>query len=339
MLRFLVPSFSFLLLSYLQADAPKGWQPEINEIRIHSTADQSEQPALTWSPDVKEARPLLVGLHTWGGDYKQASNGHVYAQWCLDRGWHFVYPHFRGPNKTSAAMGSDLAVQDIVDAVEYLKKTQSVDSSRIYLIGASGGAHMSMMMAGTHPEIWAGVSAWCGISDIPAWHADHVKNGVADHYAQNIESALGGPPVGELLKEGIHRSPLTFLEHAKTVPLDLNHGIHDGRLGSVPFRHSLLAFYQVAETPLNRDDIFSYYETEQRPTTWAAPQPDALYGSKAVKFRAVSGNARITLFDAGHEILYTPSLNWLAQQRKGQPAVWTIDTPIPVEADDTKSGL
>lgn len=341
----------------------RGWQPEVQKIEIRSSLDQSDQPALTWSPAASEPRPLLVGLHTWGGDYTQASNGRVYAQWCMDQGWHFVYPNFRGPNRTPAAMGSDLAVQDVVDAVEHLKTTQKVDASRIYLIGVSGGGHMAMLMAGRHPEIWAGVSAWCGISDISAWHAEHLKGGKPDNYAANIESALGGAPEGAALAEARHRSPLTYLARAKEVPLDLNHGIHDGRVGSVPFRHSLLAFNQsAAAAPLPEAEIASYYETQQRPATWPAPAADALYTgmplkapapagvppappartpvAKPVLFRQVSGSSRITLFDGGHEILYAPALNWLALQKKGQPVVWEIAKPIPLSKEaDTQSGL
>lgn len=331
---------SLLLTPAIQAQSLNGWQAEVREIQIPSTADQSPQPALTWSPTTEEARPLLVGLHTWSGDYKQAANGRVYAQWCMDQGWHFVYPNFRGPNSTPAAMGSDLAVQDVVDAVAHLQKGGRVDASRIYLIGVSGGGHMAMQMAGRHPEIWAGVSAWCGISDIAAWHAEHLKNGRPDNYARHIELALGGAPTGNLLAEAVKRSPLTHLARAKDVPLDLNHGIHDGRLGSVPFRHSLLAFNQTASTPLPVAEVLAYYETQQRPTGWPAPEADPLYGPKPVLFRQVSGSTRVTLFEGGHEILYTPSLNWLALQRKGQPAVWTVAKPMAVGgAADTNSGL
>jgi pimeloyl-ACP methyl ester carboxylesterase len=333
----------FLMLNVLPCLAQnlKGWQEEVTEIRIRSSADQSEQPALIWSPkDDSAPRPLLVGLHTWSGNYRQADNGAVYAQWCMDRGWHFVYPDFRGPNRTPAGMGSDLAVQDIVDAVEHVKRTRKVDTQRIYLIGVSGGGHMALLMAGRHPEIWAGVSAWCGISDIAAWHAEHTPNGQPDNYGRQMEAALGGPPDGaERRADAARRSPLTWLKQAKDVPLDICHGIHDGRTGSVPFRHSLLAFNAVVDTPLSPAEIATYYDTQQRPTNWAEPATDPLYGAKSVRFRTAQGNTRVTLFEGGHEILYAPALNWLALQRRRQAAQWTVDKPFPVHAADTKSGL
>jgi hypothetical protein len=47
----------------------------------------------------------------------------------------------------------------------------------------------------------------------------------------------------------------------------------------------------------------------------------------------------VTIFEGGHEILYAPGLNWLAQQQKGRPAMWKVEKPLPVPAGDTKSGL
>lgn len=330
-----------LSASLLHAKPPAaGWPEEVSLIRIRSTADGSEQPAMTWSPKVEENRPLLVGLHTWSGDYRQAANGATFARWCMEQGWHFVFPNFRGPNLSPEALGSDLAVQDIVDAVNHLCQTQPVDANRVYLIGASGGGHMAMLMAGRHPHLWAGVSAWVGISDVAAWHAEHLKNGKPDNYAKNIEAALGGPPdTPERLASARQRSPLTWLQGARGVNLDLHHGVHDGRSGSVPFRHSLHAFNAVAAEAdrLDPEQIEAFYATQQRPQGWAAAAPDPLYNGVPLHFRRQSGQVRVTLFEGGHQILYTPGLNWLAAQRRGQPAVWEVDTVIPVDAD-TASG-
>ena len=341
-LSVLFTAMSLLAATTLSAATPlpRGWPEGVTELRIRSTADGSEQPALSWSPAGEEARPLLVGLHTWGGDYRQASNGAVFARWCMAQGWHFVFPHFRGPNRTPEALGSDLAVQDIVDAVAHLRQTRPVDADRIYLIGASGGGHMAMLMAGRHPDLWAGVSAWVGISDVAAWHAEHLKDGQADNYAKNIEAALGGPPdTPKRLADARRRSPLSWLQGARGVNLDLHHGLHDGRTGSVPCRHSLLAFNAVAAEAdrLDPAQIEAFYASQQRPAGWPAAAPDPLYGDIPLHFRRQSGQARVTIFEGGHEIFYTPGLNWLAAQRRGRPAVWKIDAVIPVTGN-TASG-
>jgi len=40
---------------------------------------------------------------------------------------------------------------------------------------------------------------------------------------------------------------------------------------------------------------------------------DEAYGEKQPIFRRASRNARITIFDGGHEIIYEAALGWLAK--------------------------
>lgn len=302
-------------------------------------SDGAKQPAMWFAPPGTEAKPLLVGLHTWSSHYASAGGDAVYAEWCIAQGWAFVHPDFRGPNKTPDALGSDRAVKDIVEAVAWARRQTSVDDTRIYLIGVSGGGHMAMQMAGRHPELWAGVSAWCGISDIAQWHAEHVKEGSADRYAREIEAALGHVPAKDDA-EAWKRSPLSCLHAAANVALDINHGIHDGRVGSVPFTHSLRAFNGVVPQPdrLDADGMHSFYASQQLPSNWPKAEPDASYATWPPVFRKVSGSTRVTIFKGGHEIVHQAALNWLAKQRKGQPAVWDVKDFIKLDTGGGESG-
>lgn len=316
----------------------KVWPPAVTKVEI-PCSDGALQNAMWYAPPTPGKKPLLVGLHTWSFNYAAAGGDAVYAEWCLQQGWAFLHPDFRGPNNTSQAMGSDRAIQDVVEAVAWAKKNTEVDESRIYLIGVSGGGHMAMLMAGRHPELWTAVSAWCGISDIGQWHAEHVKNGKPDNYAQSIEAALGRAPVAgdaEVWK----RSPLSVLSNAASVPLDINHGIHDGRTGSVPFTHSLRAYNAVVpETEKLDADVFAeLYQTQQLPQGWAKAAPDASYANRQPLFRHQSDKARITLFEGTHEIVHQAALNWLARQRKGETVVWEAPEFIPVSTADSESG-
>ncbi|MSU34408.1 MAG: hypothetical protein EXS36_04735 [Pedosphaera sp.] len=240
-------------------------------------------------------------------------------------------------------MGSDRAVQDIVEAVVWAKQNGAVDDTLIYLVGVSGGGHMALLMAGRHPELWAGVSAWCGISDLAQWHAEHAHDRKTDSYAQNLEAALGGAPdTGTRKQDAAHRSPLMWLKNAATVPLDINAGVDDGHTGSVPFIHSLRAFNAVVDPSdlLPSDGFQPFFTTRKLPPGWLAAQPDKVYGEWTPIFRKTTRNTRITIFQGGHEIVQQAALNWLAKQRKGQPAVWDVndfiqlDTPAPA----SKSG-
>ena len=112
----------FFGLAISVSAAPKGWPKEIREIKYPSKADDSKQPALFYAPAVQgEPRPLLVGLHSWSSDYKQAMSV-PYAKWCIEKKWNFIHPNFRGPNRRPEATGSELVVADILSAVDYAKK-------------------------------------------------------------------------------------------------------------------------------------------------------------------------------------------------------------------------
>jgi pimeloyl-ACP methyl ester carboxylesterase len=340
MLRLLAWSVCALPLS-----AAQSWPDEVKEVRITSSADQTAQPSLWWTPSgADQARPLLVGLHTWSGDFRQTGSSLPYWEWCRQEGWHFLHPDFRGPNRTPAALGSDQAVQDILDAVDWAKANARVDVRRIYLIGVSGGGHMALLMAGRHPEIWAGVSAWCGIADVARWHTEHSRGGRPARYAADIERALGGPPdIPARAQDARRRSPLTWLSAARGVPLDIAAGVHDGRKGSVPFRHSLEAYNAVVapSARIPAAAIAEFYATQRPAADFAPPQPDPLYGLRPPVFRTSHGNTRVTIFEGAHEIIHEAALNWLAHQEKGRPAAWTISSPTPlrVQPQQTKSGL
>ncbi len=339
-LFFIVMSFS--IASFAQV---KGYPEGVEAVTYQSNADQSMQPALFWKPEANdEAIPLLVALHTWSGDYRQAGGEAVYAKWCQQMGWAFVHPNFRGKNNTQEALGSDLAVQDVLSAIDFSKTKAKIDPNRIYCIGVSGGGHMSLMMAARAPDVWAGVSAWCGISDIAAWHQQCSENERFNGYAKHIEQALGGAPASSTDREksAKSRSPLSWLnETTRKVNFDINHGINDGRDGSVPFTHSLYAWNEVVPEgeQLSAEFIIGLYADQTVPADQKA-SPDAIYGKRQPLLRKTHDNTRITIFDGGHEIIHEAALNWLAAQRKDKPAVWDLKDVVKIstKAKDSESG-
>ena len=178
---------------------PEVWPTEVREVSYTSSADKSSQPAMFYSPDGTQARPLLVALHTWSSNYRQTMSI-PYAEWCIRKGWILIHPNFRGPNLRPEATGSDLVVADILDAVAYAQRSAHVDKSRIYLVGLSGGGYTSLLMAGRAPEIWAGISAWVPIADLQAWHFEMLKPGRKSEKGV-VESCGGVPSPGSLAEK------------------------------------------------------------------------------------------------------------------------------------------
>lgn len=338
---------SQLSIAQTQDNYPDG----VNEIQYKSAADDSMQPALFWAPknatastsgddtQAKGGVPLLVALHTWSSNFQQAGSETVYARWCQAAGWAFVHPNFRGSNTQGnpEAMGSELAVEDIASAVEYAKSVANIDVDRVYCVGVSGGGHASLMMAARKPKIWAGVSAWCGISDIAAWHRQ-CNGSKFETYAKHIELTLGGPPdTKDREQDARSRSPISWLKADADLPtLDINHGINDGRAGSVPFSHSLNAWNAcVAQTQrFPPAMIDAFYKNQAVPDAFTSKnlaQASPLFGKNTPVFQTTSDGVRLTIFQGGHEIVHNAALNWLAAQRRGAPAVWK--TPVFISLD------
>lgn len=298
----------------------------LSEITYYCKIDGSMQPAMFRRAAAAGQRPLVVALHTWSYDHSAHYDEYCRAAEKWD--WHLIFPKFRGPNFLPEGCGSDLVVSDLEDAVSYMKKVCDVDPDRIYLTGGSGGGHCSLLMAGRRPDLWTAVSSWCPISDIAAWHAQ-CKGGKEHGYAEHIEQACGGDPSeSEQAKlQCVLRSPLTWLPNAAAAGLtvDISTGIHDGHTGSVPVSHAFNAFNILAADSgkFSEDEIGSMVREEKIPHDLQYDGTDPAFGEKhPVLLRRQSANARITIFEGGHNIFPEIAFEWLSRQVKGQKADW-----------------
>ncbi len=295
-------------------------------IQVKSSLDQSLQPSLIWVPEAAKTtpKPLFVFLHSWSGNYKQSNT--KWQDEAEKRGWIYLHPNFRGVNQHPEACGSRLARQDILDAIEYMIANYKVDQSRIYLAGSSGGGHMTMLMAGHHPDRFSAASAWVGISDLADWYRFHLKEGVPQNYAKMILKSLQDKPgaSSEIDAEYRDRSPLYWIANASGLHLDLNAGVTDGKTGSVPFTHTIRAFNVLAEanqtTPVSNAEMQQLWDAGKLNTPQASDQVvDETYG-RAIHLRRKSQFARVTIFQGGHEGLPQPACEWLSKQTRDTSA-------------------
>ena len=308
-----------------------GWDAELVEVK--SSADGTMQPCWLWVPEIAktQAVPLVVGLHTWSSDLWRDGHCKSLQREAKRLGWALVGPNFRGPNSTPQGCGSDLAVQDIVDAVEYAKSKAKIDTSRIYIIGGSGGGHMALLMVGRHPEIFAGATAFCPITDLARWYEESLEKhpGRGARYARMMKDACGGSP-DERKAEYARRSPLTWLRRAKEsgVPVYVATGIHDGWAGSVPVGHAIRAFNTLCNPgdAISEEAIRSVEADQAIPESLQSePAADPFYGEKMrIHLRRTSGNVRLTLFEGGHSMNFSAGLDFMKRQRKCCPADWKL---------------
>ena len=293
---------------------------------FRSTADDSIQPFYWYDPGRDGAVPLVVALHSWGASCHWNSPAKGVFAYCKKNGWAMVYPNYRGPNVRPEACGGELAVQDILDVIAWVKAVRKIDADRVYVIGGSGGGHMSLLMAGRHPEVFAGAAAFCPITDLKRWRDDSLARR-AD-YVWKIEKSCGGTPE-EMPLEYAKRSPLTHLPKARAaaLPVYIATGIHDGHTGSVPVGHSIRAFNALADEAdrISEADIAFIEANEKIPEALQFKGTDPFYGPKTrVHLRATSANARLTVFEGGHGGNYPAGLDFLSRQRRGRPADMTL---------------
>ena len=211
----LLAGAGLLAVSAKQTEPDPSWTRIL--VQVKSTLDGTLQPCYFWAPDESKtnAVPLIVGLHTWSADYRQTSHYATVLKYARAKGWAMVGPNFRGPNKTPPACGGDPAVQDIVDAVNYAKAHVKIDPARVYIVGGSGGGHMTLLMLGRHPEIFAAGAAFCPITDLARWHADSLLVQVENPKARvtTVENAPIDPATWDIAQSGGKDRIVTALEN------------------------------------------------------------------------------------------------------------------------------
>jgi dipeptidyl aminopeptidase/acylaminoacyl peptidase len=323
-LRITVPKVLGLAIVLTAAAADSADDVESGQrmrVTVTSSVDGTEQPCYVIVPKGFDRQsppvPLLVSLHSWSADVEQRNI--ALERLAVERGWIYLFPHFRGPNQHPDACGSIKAQRDILDAVTWVQQHYPVDPRRIYLTGVSGGGHMTMLMVGCHPQLWAAASAWVGISDLAAWHALHADS----RYGAMLRASCGGRPGDspEVDEQYRLRSPLAHLHQACDVPVDLAAGIHDGHLGSVPIRHSLEAFNFLADAMgaarISEEEIEQLSRPDGR---LSDPQPsDQMVDpglGRAIHLRRHAGASRVTIFEGGHEGIAKAAVEWLEKHSR-----------------------
>lgn len=319
----LIPFSRLEELTTTSAYGPSGeelalWQetvPRIEDVRFVSTGDGSEQPALWLPPEAQRPAPLLVVVHSWSLGYLQHT-GIPFAAWADANGWAMIAPDFRGANVGPESTGSDLAVQDVVDAIDFAVGQGDVDEERVFVIGYSGGGMMSLLVAGRHPDRFAGAVSWVPVYDLVDWY-DYVRVNLPDRaYTDQIVASCGGDPSvpGEAQQSCRHRSPSTHLGEAARagLPVYIGHGLSDG---TVPPAYAVRAFDQLAEPPdrLGAEVADGLADDGLPDNLQGSVEAETYFeaGEPEVFLARASGPVTLVIFDGEHDMVYHPGLAWI----------------------------
>lgn len=297
----------------------KKWPEVCKKIVIPSTLDGNIQPAYFYKASGNRARPLIVSLHSWSGGYDQKDT----LSWMsIANNYHYIHPHFRGPNNTPQACGSPYAIQDIEDAIDYALQNANVDTTQIHIMGTSGGGYATLLayMKTQHPI--KTFSAWVPISDIQRWYHESVQR--KNKYALHIAKATTGNPdfsrdyhyIDD--DEAIKRSPIfmkTPTEKRQNSQLFIYAGIHDGFKGSVPITQSLLFYNKVVREydPSAINAIIPESHIQEMITTRNFQQKEKKkIGNRILHYQKSYKNlVQVSIFEGGHEMLPEIALKYL----------------------------
>lgn len=209
------------------------------EILVKSTLDGSLQPSLFYCA-AEAGRPLLVGLHTWSWDrFNHIGN---MLPWVEKLNFNLLLPEFRGSNLDTnpncrQACGSELARQDIKDAIDYVLQHEKIDAQNIFLLGLSGGGHMALLMAAFWPTLFKAVGAAVPITDLQKWTQQN------EDYRPHVLACCGNSE-----EEMAARSPMTYAGELAKANLKIFHGKFDP---VVPVSHSLTLFDRIMKNDPN----------------------------------------------------------------------------------------
>jgi predicted esterase len=297
--------------------------PQAELIEIDSSADGSSQSAFFYDSGSDEEKPLLIVLHSWSIDYTQNIDI-PFAQFAVANDWVFIHPDFRGANDGNPdTTASDKVISDMQDALEYARENASVDSSRIYVLGYSGGAMNALHLASRNPDVFAGVAAWVPVYDLPDWYQWNASRG--EKYAEEITEACGGVPESGSAAhdECQQRSPSSHADDLKgQMPILLAHGIHDD---TVPPSHALKAFNDLVEEDdrIAESVIEELMQSREIPSALReraqndeANMPGFAAANADIELYLRSGDIELVLFDGDHDMLYRPGLDWLNRQQR-----------------------
>lgn len=287
------------------------WSEDFKVVDIKSNSGDHIQKAYFYHAKADRARPLVVSLHTWSGNYTQRDE---IAALCKANDLNYIHPDFRGANNTGDACCSALALGDIDEAIDYAMAHANVDPAMIYVIGVSGGGYatLAVFMKSRHPI--KTFSAWASISDLVAWF--HESKTRKSRYADDILKCTVSENGDLNILHAKARSPLywqTPVEKVSAASLFIHAGIHDGIQGSVPISHSI-NFYNKLLKDCGVSDSSKYVTAPEKEMLLQYHKPVGNFsaiGDRKVYLMKQYKNIRLVIFEGGHEMLPVVGLNEL----------------------------
>ncbi len=114
-------------------------------------------------PDsVDESPGIVVALHSCGNQYESDSQNYVKTS-ADQYGFIIIQPTNGSPDCWTSDAGQAGEKPDILNMVQYVIDNHSADPNRVFAVGASSGACMTMALLATSPNVFAGGASLAGV--------------------------------------------------------------------------------------------------------------------------------------------------------------------------------
>lgn len=282
---------------------------------IKSSLDGNTQIIYYNRSSVKDPKPLIVQLHSWSYPVDSLRTMEFDAE-ATSKDYNYIFPNFRGVNNHIKACCSDYVISDIDEAIDWAIENMTVDKTRIYIVGVSGGGYATLAMYMKSRHSIKAFSSWVPISDLEKWHSESVER--QNKYASDIIKCTNETDSFNAIKAR-ERSPIywtTPVNKRQNSTLQLFAGIHDGHNGPVPISHSI-NFYNKLLKDMGISDSSNYVSAKdflemvnhQTFTT----SPKLRIGDRPIYYQKQTKHIMLTIFEGGHEMLSKEVLGYIDQ--------------------------
>ncbi len=279
------------------------WGKDFRLVGISSPVDGQIQRAYFYRSTSAVPAPLIVSLHTWSGDYTQPDPLSALSR---SANLNYIHPDFRGPDNTLDACCSDLAISDIDASITFAIENGNVDTSRIYVMGVSGGGYATLAAFMRSKHRIRKFSAWVPISDLVAWYRESSIR--RNKYAGDILHCTGSAADVLDIAVARKRSPLywdTPVGKLEDAEISVYTGIYDGIQGSVPITQTI-NFYNKVLSDLGVKDSAKYVSVYEKAALLELRRPLGDFGQIAgrkVCLQKQYQHIKLVVFEGNHEML------------------------------------
>ena len=213
------------------------------------TVDNLQLPGEVYFPEnSKQPCPALCLCHGIPSGQPSASDDRGYpglAERFRAAGFVTMIFSFRGCGEAQGNLDMLGWTRDLKAAIDYLSSLEEVDGSRLYLLGSSGGAAVSVYVTASDPRVSSLVTLACP-ADFGFLSDRQQANGTIDRFRSIglIKDKDFPTSVDDWLDGFVKVSPLSYIDKISPRPLLLIHGDEDDL---VPVEHAHKLYEKAAE--------------------------------------------------------------------------------------------